>query len=119
MTQQGPLAGIRVLELAGIGPAPYAATMLAELGAEVLRVDRPGGAGPAVSDVEPLNRLSRDNLFCTVRDTRFARFETRGCARFGSSGSGLVGDVGGTQRLSHAHGVPGSLDQMRDRKSGV
>jgi alpha-methylacyl-CoA racemase len=39
----GPLAGIRVVELAGIGPAPYACLLLAELGADVVRVDRPGG----------------------------------------------------------------------------
>ena len=38
----GPLAGLRVVELAGIGPAPYAAMLLADLGADVLRVDRPG-----------------------------------------------------------------------------
>ena len=37
----GPLAGIRVLELAGIGPGPHAAMMLADLGAEVVRVERP------------------------------------------------------------------------------
>ncbi|WP_328731013.1 CoA transferase [Streptomyces caniferus] len=38
----GPLHGLRVLELAAIGPAPYACMMLADLGAEVIRVDRPG-----------------------------------------------------------------------------
>jgi len=38
----GPLAGIRVVELAGLGPAPYAAMLLADLGATVLRVERPG-----------------------------------------------------------------------------
>ena len=37
----GPLDGIRVIELAGIGPGPFAAMMLADLGAEVLRIDRP------------------------------------------------------------------------------
>ncbi|RSM47078.1 CoA transferase [Amycolatopsis balhimycina DSM 5908] len=37
----GPLDGIRVLELAGLGPAPYTAMMLADMGADVLRVDRP------------------------------------------------------------------------------
>ena len=41
----GPLAGVRVLELAGIGPAPFACMMLAQMGADVLRVDRPGGGG--------------------------------------------------------------------------
>ncbi|MFG2820487.1 CaiB/BaiF CoA transferase family protein [Kitasatospora sp. NPDC048365] len=38
----GPLAGVRVLELAGIGPGPFAAMLLADLGADVVRVDRPG-----------------------------------------------------------------------------
>src|SRR5699024_2953320 len=36
----GPLAGMRVIELAGLAPAPFACTMLADLGAEVVRVDR-------------------------------------------------------------------------------
>jgi alpha-methylacyl-CoA racemase len=39
----GPLGGLRVVELAGIGPAPFAAMLLADLGADVVRVDRPGG----------------------------------------------------------------------------
>jgi alpha-methylacyl-CoA racemase len=39
----GPLAGCRVVELAGIGPGPFAGMILADLGAEVVRVDRPGG----------------------------------------------------------------------------
>ena len=39
----GPLSGLSVLELAGIGPAPYAAMLLADMGADVIRVDRTGG----------------------------------------------------------------------------
>jgi alpha-methylacyl-CoA racemase len=38
----GPLAGIKVVELAGIGPGPMCAMLLADLGATVLRIDRPG-----------------------------------------------------------------------------
>ena len=38
----GPLAGIRVLELAGMGPGPHASMLLADLGADVVRVQRPG-----------------------------------------------------------------------------
>ncbi|MCX5096128.1 CoA transferase [Streptomyces sp. NBC_00365] len=38
----GPLVGCRVLELGGIGPGPFAGMLLADLGAEVVRVDRPG-----------------------------------------------------------------------------
>ena len=37
----GPLAGLRVVELAGIGPGPFAAMMLADMGAEVLKIDSP------------------------------------------------------------------------------
>ncbi len=40
----GPLAGIRVIEVAGIGPGPFCAMMLADMGADVLRVDRTGPA---------------------------------------------------------------------------
>lgn len=38
----GPLSGIRIIEMAGIGPGPFCAMMLADMGAEVIRVDRPG-----------------------------------------------------------------------------
>jgi alpha-methylacyl-CoA racemase len=41
----GPLAGLRVVELAAIGPAPHAAMVLADLGADVVRVERPGATG--------------------------------------------------------------------------
>ncbi|MFE1228480.1 CaiB/BaiF CoA transferase family protein [Streptomyces sp. NPDC058745] len=43
----GPLAGVRVLELGGIGPAPYAGMLLGDLGADVIRLDRPDEAGLA------------------------------------------------------------------------
>jgi alpha-methylacyl-CoA racemase len=38
----GPLSGLKVVEFAGIGPAPFAAMLLADLGADVVRIDRPG-----------------------------------------------------------------------------
>jgi alpha-methylacyl-CoA racemase len=44
----GPLSGFRIIELAGIGPGPFAAMMLADMGAEVVRVERAGAVrGPA------------------------------------------------------------------------
>ncbi len=43
-TPPGPLHGVRVVELAGIGPAPHACLLLAELGADVLRIERPQAA---------------------------------------------------------------------------
>jgi len=39
----GPLKGLRVVELAGIGPGPFCAMLFADMGAEVLRIHRPGG----------------------------------------------------------------------------
>ncbi|MCH2629733.1 MAG: CoA transferase, partial [Nisaea sp.] len=49
----GPLEGYKVLELAGIGPGPMAAMLLADMGAEVLRVERREEAGLGVQ--RPLN----------------------------------------------------------------
>ncbi|MFP5019773.1 CaiB/BaiF CoA transferase family protein [Pseudonocardia phyllosphaerae] len=40
---KGPLAGLKVIELAGLGPGPHAAMVLGDLGADVVRVDRPSG----------------------------------------------------------------------------
>ena len=37
---QGPLSGVRVVEFAGIGPAPFVAMLLSDMGAEVVRIDR-------------------------------------------------------------------------------
>jgi len=49
----GPLAGYRILEMAGIGPGPFCAMMLADMGAEVIRVDRvSGGSRPIEVDVQ-------------------------------------------------------------------
>lgn len=45
---KGPLAGVKVIELAGIGPAPFACMLLADLGAEVLRLERPSGTLAAI-----------------------------------------------------------------------
>src|ERR1700761_4590875 len=50
----GPLTGLRVIELAGIGPGPHAAMILGDLGADVVRVDRPGASG-----VDPMLRNRR------------------------------------------------------------
>src|SRR5205814_4455021 len=43
--KMGPLEGVRVVELAGIGPAPFCAMLLADMGAEIVRVDRAANVG--------------------------------------------------------------------------
>ncbi len=57
-TAAGPLAGARVVELAGIGPGPYAAMLLGDLGADVVRVERPGVVPGAQLDPTLRNRRS-------------------------------------------------------------
>lgn len=50
----GPLKGIRIIEFAGIGPGPFCSMMLADHGAEVIRIDRPG------REMDPRDPLSRN-----------------------------------------------------------
>ena len=58
----GPLNGIKILEIAGIGPGPFAAMMLADMGADIIRVDRAQsvmGGDPAAPPADVLNRGRR------------------------------------------------------------
>ena len=55
----GPLAGVRVIELGGIGPGPHAGMVLADLGADVVRVRRPGGLTMPAEDRDLLHRGKR------------------------------------------------------------
>src|SRR6201984_1150862 len=59
MAGGGPLAGVRVIELGGIGPGPHAAMVLADLGADVVRVRRPGGLTMPAEDRDLLHRGKR------------------------------------------------------------
>ena len=56
----GPLAGTRIVELAGIGPGPFAAMVLADLGADVIRVERlAAGGDPDIPPADVTNRGRR------------------------------------------------------------
>jgi alpha-methylacyl-CoA racemase len=57
----GPLHGVRVLDIGGIGPGPFAGLVLADMGADVVRVDRPGGTAifPGSPSLDVLNRGKR------------------------------------------------------------
>ena len=52
----GPLRGVKVVEVAGIGPGPHACMLLADLGADVVRIDRPGGGAFSTGEHDVLNR---------------------------------------------------------------
>lgn len=52
----GPLAGLRIVEIAGLGPTPFAAMCLADMGAEVVRIERPNAGHLLGLDYDILNR---------------------------------------------------------------
>jgi alpha-methylacyl-CoA racemase len=69
----GPLAGVRVVEMTSAAPAPFACMMLADMGAEVLRVDRGDRVGrPPLRPVDPLARSRHGPASFSVRNTAFA-----------------------------------------------
>ena len=65
----GPLEGIRIIEIAGIGPGPYCAMLLADMGAEVVRVVRPGPDPFAANPALDLLSRSRRSI-CVDLKTR-------------------------------------------------
>jgi alpha-methylacyl-CoA racemase len=65
----GPLAGLKVVELAGIGPGPHAAMILADLGADVVRIDRPsGGLKLGSPDVPDPTQRGRRRVVADLKD---------------------------------------------------
>jgi alpha-methylacyl-CoA racemase len=58
----GPLQGVKVIELAGIGPSPYAAMLLADAGAQVIRLERATSAAPAQAPYWDLLNRSRPSV---------------------------------------------------------
>lgn len=65
--KSGPLAGLRVVELAGIGPGPYAAMLLADLGADVISVEPPGNRPNTVPPARDVLRRNRRSVVIDLR----------------------------------------------------
>lgn len=70
MTAKAPLAGLRIIEIAGIGPGPFCGMMLADHGAEVIRIDRPGGvqAGLGVDSRRDVMLRSRRSISIDLKN---------------------------------------------------
>ena len=71
----GPLAGLRIIEMAGIGPGPFAGMLLADMGADVVRVDRPGGGNLGATD-NPADVMQRGRRSIAVNLKSEAGVET-------------------------------------------
>ena len=56
----GPMQGVRIVEMAGIGPGPFCGMVLADLGADIIRVDRPAAKPPSAHDVVARGRRMVD-----------------------------------------------------------
>ena len=70
MSKSGPLVGTKILEIAGVGPGPFCAMMLADMGATVLRVEREG-APPAIPPIDPVKNLlhrGRQTISLNLKD---------------------------------------------------
>ena len=61
----GALTGYKVIELAGIGPAPMGGMILADMGAEVIRIERPGAADPKVA--EPISGRNKKSVVLDLK----------------------------------------------------
>lgn len=64
----GPLHGVKVLELAGLGPAPFGCMVLADLGAQVLRIQRPGGGTALIPPAHEITDRGRTRITLDLRD---------------------------------------------------
>jgi alpha-methylacyl-CoA racemase len=63
----GPLTGLRVVELAGLGPGPFAAMLLSDMGADVITIDRPGGGTSIVPPELDVLRRGRRSVAIDLR----------------------------------------------------
>lgn len=100
----GPLSGIRIVEIAGLGPAPFAAMMLADHGAEVIRVERPGtGHAPldpllrsrksVVLDLKSPDDVARLRALCRTADGVIEGFRPGVMERLGIGPDVLLADT--------------------------
>ena len=112
-TGAGPLRGLRVVELAGIGPGPHAAMVLADLGADVVRVDRPSGALQLGDPDRPDPTLrGRRRVAADLKEPAGREAVLRLVDRaFGGSSTKLVMQALATKRAS--------ADELRDIRKAI
>jgi len=95
----GPLEGVKIVELAGIGPGPFCAMLLSDMGAEVIRVDRASNVGHDDSRVGGppgeeyrFNLLARGRRNIAVSGLQIRAMNERQTFEFGVAGFPCLGD---------------------------
>lgn len=71
--RSGPLGGVKIIEFAGIGPAPFASMLLSDMGADVVRIDRPGQGLAPSSEITSRGRRSIEMNLKDAADVARAR----------------------------------------------
>ena len=66
----GPLKGIKLIEMVGIGPAPHCCMLLADMGAEIIRIDRPGGNKLGGRDKAAILNRGRQSVALDLKTSR-------------------------------------------------
>jgi hypothetical protein len=115
---QGPLAGMKVLEFAGIGPGPFCGMLLSDLGADVVRIDRKGAASRGRSDVTARGRRSvAMDLKAPAAVEACLKLMERADAVFEGFRPGVMERLGLGPSLSAAHCTPSARPKSPSRRS--
>ena len=78
--KKGPLTGVRIIEIAGLGPGPFGTMLLADLGADVLRIDRKDGAAAAkLIGVDSSKDIANRSRPAIAMDLKHPSFSTAAC----------------------------------------
>lgn len=93
----GPLAGLTVIELAGLGPGPFCGMILADLGAQVTRIDRPGPPGPGAGGEKDFLGRGRRSILIDLKHP---------------AGPGLVGELAASADVLLEGFRPGVMERL-------
>ena len=110
----GPLAGVKIVEFTGIGPAPMAAMMLADMGATVIRIDRPGPTelGLPMPEKFEFTKRSRAVIGLDLKQPASVQFALRLIDGADASDRGISAGRDGTSRTG-AGGMPETQSEAR------
>ena len=92
--RRGPLAGVKVIELGGIGPGPHAGMVLADLGADVVRVRRPGGLTMPAEDATCCTAASGSSIWTSRRSRTLLELVAKADVLLDSSAPAPASDSG-------------------------